>query len=122
VHGQNPMGEEGRLPGAHVALFTPGQATFACIFGTLAAGGLVVALNHDRLGRRNTAIVSFFLGLLGAAVLLAVAFATPDKGPWTAVLRYVGLAAALGVRQHAQRTQKPWVDAHLAAGGKRASW
>jgi hypothetical protein len=106
-----------RLPGAHVALFTPGHVALATFFGTPLGGSLLMAINERRLGRPQAAWGTAALGAVGAAVLMGIGFALPSGFP-AAPLNF---GALFGMRAIAQQRQGAIVAAHVAAGGKAAS-
>jgi hypothetical protein len=108
---------EGTLPGPAVALYTPNQVALAAFLGTALGGSVVLAMNERRLGRRQAAVVSILLGLLATALTVGLAFVLPKNFPGAPM----GLVPLLVLRGIAQKRQRAFVDAHIAAGGKRAS-
>lgn len=113
-----PVAAQGAMPGAHVALFTSNQVVLATFFGTVLGGSAVMALNEYRLGRGRACVTTLLLGALGAAVLVVIAFVTPDKLPGQNLMWIVPLFV---MRAIADRRQKAIVGAHLQMGGKKAS-
>jgi hypothetical protein len=108
---------DGALPGPAVALYTPNQVALAAFLGTALGGTVVLALNERRLGRQRAAVVSVLLGVLATVVILGLAFVLPKNFPGAPL----GLLPLLVLRGIAQKRQRAFVDAHIAAGGKRAS-
>ena len=105
------------LPGAQVALVSPGHVALATFFGTPLGGSILMAINERRLGRPQVAWATAGLGALGAAVLIGIGFALPDGFPAAPL----NIGALFGMRLLAQKRQAAVVDAHVAAGGKVAS-
>jgi hypothetical protein len=108
---------DGALPGPAVALYTPNQVALAAFLGTALGGAIVLALNERRLGRQQAALVSVLLGLLATAVIVGLAFLLPKNFPGAPL----GLLPLIALRGIAAQRQRAFVDAHIAAGGKRAS-
>jgi hypothetical protein len=107
----------GALPGPAVALYSPNQVALAAFLGTALGGSIVLALNERRLGRGRAALVSVLLGVLATAVTVGLAFVMPKGVPGAPL----GLLPLIVLRGIAQQRQRVFVDAHIAAGGKRAS-
>ena len=105
------------LPGAQVALFTPGHIALATFFGTPLGGSVLMAINERRLGRPQVAWTTAALGVLGSVVLFGIGFALPAGFPAAPL----NLGAIFGMRAIAQQRQGAIVAAHVAAGGKQAS-
>ena len=59
--------------------FTPGQVALATFLGSPIAGGVLMALNHRRVGQGGAAAMSLFVGGVVTAVLVVAGFALPDK-------------------------------------------
>lgn len=99
------------------ALYSPGHVALATFLGTPLAGAAVLALNEERLGRRNAALVTILLGAIGTAVILGIAFVLPDNIPASPfnLLQFVTLVII------ARHRQGELVKRHYAAGGKKAS-
>jgi hypothetical protein len=108
---------DGALPGPAVALYTPNQVALAAFLGTALGGSVVLALNERRLGRQQAALVSVLLGLLATAVFIGLAFVLPKNFPGAPL----GLVPLIAMAAIARKRQGAFVQAHIAAGGKRAS-
>jgi len=102
----------------HVALFTPGHVMLATFLGTPLGGAAVLALNERRLGRSSAVTTTLFVGVVATALLLTLSFLLPDDLP---VGQFLGLGVLLATGQIARHRQGALVNAHLAAGGKKAS-
>jgi hypothetical protein len=77
-----------------------------------------MALNEYRLGRTRACVVTLLLGALASALLIVIAFVTPDKFPGQNLM---WLLPMLVMRAIADQRQKALVSAHLQWGGKKAS-
>jgi hypothetical protein len=109
--------QQGTLPGAAIPLYTANQVALAAFLGTPLGGAVVIASNERRLGRPRAALLALGLGVLALAALAGIALLLPDGVPSVGL----GWLPVLAIRAIAQKRQRALVDAHLAAGGRRAS-
>jgi hypothetical protein len=107
----------GTLPGPTVALYQPNQIGLATFVGTALGGGILLAINEARLGRKSAAWKAVLLSALATAALLGIAFLLPENFPAFPL----AIAPLLVMRAIAVKRQQDLVNAHLAAGGKSAS-
>jgi len=105
------------LPERSIALYTPDHVGLATFLGTLLGGSIVYAINERRLGRPQAATHAIIVGVVGAVVMAGIGFALPSNFPSFPL----GIVALFGSRAIARRRQGGLVQAHFAAGGKRAS-
>jgi hypothetical protein len=85
--------------------------------GTPAAGGIVLAINYWKWGRKGLAVAAVTVALLATAVLGWLAWIAPMWVPAVAFLAPQVLAGYFLARW----LQGKRFDAHIAGGGKQAS-
>ncbi len=108
---------DGALPGPAIALYKPNQIGLATFVGTALGGGILIAINETRLGRRSAAWKAVLFSALATAALLGIAFAVPENFPTFPL----AIGPLIVMRAIAVKRQQDLVNAHLAAGGKSGS-
>ncbi len=105
--------------GAGMPLFRMSGIGIATFFGTLMAGGLLMALNYRALGRPERVWPVIALSL-GASVIVGVlAWVLPEQVPSIVFT----VAQLVAITQAAKATQGPDIDARIAAGlPMRSNW
>src|SRR4051794_27018203 len=61
------------------ALYTPNQVALATFLGSPFGGAVIMAINEHRVGKTASAVKTLLAGLVGTAVLFAVASVIPDS-------------------------------------------
>ncbi len=105
------------LPGAAVALFTANQVGLATFLGTALGGGILIAVNESRIGRKQAAWTVLILSTLASAAMLGIAFILPENFPAFPL----SIAPVFVMRAIVQKRQQDLLNAHVGAGGKSAS-
>jgi hypothetical protein len=116
----NPFQPPADFPGAPPApqsyeLYSPGQVLLAGFLGTPVAACTLLFLNHRRQGRASRGTWFLIVGIAMTLMLVLGAWALPDSFG-----RFFPLATLLAIWQ-LSRLDQPLFDAHLAAGGRKAS-
>lgn len=104
------------LPPAY-RLHSPTSSAWATFFGTPAAGSIVLALTYWKWGRKGVAAAAVFAGFLTAGIIGWLAVITPASVPALVFL----VPQILGGYFVAKWLQGRRFDAHVAAGGRKAS-
>jgi hypothetical protein len=79
----DPRGEEralpiiGNRPSAILRLYSPAQVGVATLLGWPIAGSILLSANYQKLRHGEAAGMAFFIGMLGTAVLMSLAFVLP---------------------------------------------
>lgn len=109
-------------PGAPAyRLFDPTSVFIATIFGATAAGAALMALNYNRLGRTDRALITLIVGILITCLEVMVGYLFRlDTIPPSVVL-VVPIAFAVATRQSAQMLQGSTLQKHARLAGKLAS-
>lgn len=105
------------VPSSSYRLHSPSGVAWATICGGPIGGGLVLALNYWKWGRKGLAAAVFAGGLLATAILGWLAWIVPDSVP---ALLFLVPQVVLGYVA-ARWLQGRRFDAHRAAGGTRVS-
>jgi hypothetical protein len=93
-------------------LYTVGAITLATVFGGPIAGTALMAANYRRLNKKDDAITTLVVGILGTALALLIGFLIPHD------LTYpIGIGLLFGTRGAAQSLQGKLLDKHMAEGG-----
>ena len=104
-------------PSPQYRLNSPGSVALATALGTPAAGGIVLAINDCKWGRKGLAVATVTIGLLATAVLGWLAWIAPM---WVPAVVFLA-PQVLGGYLLARWLQGKRFDAHIAGGGKQAS-
>jgi hypothetical protein len=107
-------------PGAPAAtasgpVYDAGQVALGTFFGTCVAGAVLMAINDHRFGRGKGA-GRIVVGVVATALTIGVALLLPKSIPGAPL----AIATAFGMRAYAKSSQ-PYVQEHIAKGGKRGS-
>jgi hypothetical protein len=98
-------------------LYSPGDVALATFLGAPAAGGVVLALNYRKWGQKPLAAATVAVGLVVTAILGWLAWIVPSYIPSVVFLA----PQVIGGYFVAKWLQGPRFDAHVAAGGPKAS-
>jgi len=104
-------------PSPAYRLFSAGGVAWATAIGSPFAGGAVLAINEFRLGHKRRAWEMAAGGMLATAILFVIGSLLPDNFP-SAVLVIPQITCAKAL---AEKLQGRAYNAHLSAGGKKAS-
>jgi hypothetical protein len=100
-------------------LFGP-QAIFAfTLLFTPLVGGAMAALNWSRVGDAARAKKTISLAIGAVVVMVAISFLLPDS--MESVQRGATIGASMAVAMGLRNEQRPLLEAHLGAGGGKAS-
>lgn len=99
-------------------LFTPGQATLACVIGGPVAGGWLMARNFAAWGQRKEAWLTIAAGIGATLSLLVIGMLAPKHTGRTGL----AILGVIGVKWTATSLQGRAVAAHQAGGGPIESW
>jgi hypothetical protein len=110
-----PMEEE---PPVVQRLFTPNQATVACLIGSPLAGCHLLARNFLKLRKKREAILTF----LGGLILMGILFGLRRLLPKEASNTSVAILGLLAVKYAAMGMQGDTIAVYRANGGAIASW
>jgi hypothetical protein len=113
---ESPLPNPPAAPPAH-RLHSPASVTLATLLGTPVAGGIVLALNYWKWGRKGIAAAAVAAGLLITAVFAWLAWVAPA---WVPAVVFIA-PSVVGGYLVAKLLQGRRYDAHIADGGKRAS-
>ncbi len=105
------------VPAPGYRLHSPGSITWATFFGTPIACGVVLALNYWKWGQKTRGVGAVVGGVLVTAVLGWLAWIVPAGVP--AFVFFV--PQVVGGYVVAKSLQGRRFDAHVAAGGKKAT-
>lgn len=114
---QPPVAPPAAPPGhpSTYELYSPGQVVIAAVLGSPLAACWLMYLNHRRRGHGAYATRVLVVGTVATLALLLLAIVLPDR-----IGGFVPIATLAAVHQLAQR-DRPLFEAHVAAGGRRAS-
>ncbi len=101
-------------------LFSPLAIVVITVLFTPLFGGFLVAANWRRAGEPDKARAASFLGMGAFVALVVIAVVLADWVP-DAVARGGSIGATVALAMGWRREQRPLWDAHVAAGGARAS-
>jgi hypothetical protein len=98
-------------------LYSVGAVALAAALGSAAAGGVLMMLNYQRLGKSLAGQFVLGLGILVTATVLTAAVLLPESTPsWPFLVMQAGLSYAL-----ARVLQHDAIEQHKRAGGRIAS-
>jgi hypothetical protein len=110
-----PAPTEGAFPRP---LFSPRQILAAAVFGSLAAGVLLLQANYRAMGRAAAGNKALLFGLLASAAFFVIAFMLPDR-----LTTPLNIVAAFTFYKLADAMQGPVFFKHRAASGRvRSNW
>jgi hypothetical protein len=98
-------------------IYSPGGVVWATVFGGVAAGGTVMALNYWRWRRPREAWYALLGGILGMIALLGLAQFAPEQIPSAAYVVPQFFVIHMIAKQH----QGSLYESHVAQGGRKAS-
>lgn len=110
------------MPGANLnagpsyKLFDSRAVAIATLFGSPAAGAIVMALNYSRLGQKSKATLAVVYGFLATIAGIALGFVLPQG-----VGSGLGFGLLLAMMNIAKSAQGPAIAEHQQQGGKLAS-
>jgi hypothetical protein len=111
----SPSAAEGAFPRP---MFSPRQMLAAALFGSVAAGVVLLQANYRAMDRSATANKALLFGLLASAAFFVVAFLIPDR-----LTTPINIAAALTFYKLAETMQGAAFFRHRAASGRvRSNW
>jgi hypothetical protein len=105
------------VPPPAYRVYSPGDVALATFLGAPVAGAIVLALNYRKWGQKPLAAAAVAVGFLVTAVFFWLAWITPSYIPAFVFL----LPQVVGGYFVAKWLQGRRVEAHLAAGGPKAS-
>lgn len=103
---------------ADVRLFDARSVGIATFFGSVIAGGIVLAINEARAGRRQKVATTLILSFLAGAGLFVVGMLLPDVPGLS--LGFT-IAQVMGMNKLAEHLQLDIVETHRSRGGQLAS-
>lgn len=99
-------------------LYSNGQIALATCLGAPLAGCLLLARNHQVLGKGAAAWQPVVIGLVTTAVLIALGLLLPENVPGVGF----SFGSCFGMYYYAKQWQGGAIEAHLNAGAPRGSW
>jgi hypothetical protein len=99
-------------------LFSNGQITLATFLGAPLAGCLLLARNHQVLGKGASAWQPLVIGLVTTTLLLILGLLLPENVPGPGL----SIGSCIGMYYYAKQWQGGAIEAHLKAGAPQGSW
>lgn len=99
-------------------LYSVGQITLATFLGTPVAGSLILARNHQALGKSGSAWTMVLVGAGATILLVILGLVLPEGVPATGF----SFGACIAMYYYAKDSQGATIENHLKAGGSKGSW
>jgi hypothetical protein len=99
-------------------LYSVGQITLATFLGTPLAGALILARNHQALGKSGSAWREVAIGGAATVLLVVLGFILPENFPAAGF----SIGSCVGMYYYAKESQGDAIESHLKPGGSKGSW
>ena len=99
-------------------LFSTGQITLATFLGAPLAGCLLLARNHQVLGKGAAAWQPIVIGIVATSLLAILGLMLPENVPGVGF----SFGSSFGMYYYAKQWQGGAIEAHLKAGAPQGSW